>query len=187
MIPVAVQAIHARGANTNTITAHRTMVPMASTLERRVMKSVEAEIGDQIQPKRVLITSAADRFGMALSFDEAGYEANPGYNSGDDAKNAILMLKQEVSNDELDRIENVLIEKNFFQGGVYCINHSFSESRPNLFETTQIRDNYFVRRGNGRYVIRHTDFADCYSNNRIIDLTDDRGFVVGEPIGYQNG
>lgn len=119
--------------------------------------------------------------------DEAGYEANPGYNSGDDAKNAILMLKQEVSNDELDRIENVLIEKNFFQGGVYCINHSFSESRPNLFETTQIRDNYFVRRGNGRYVIRHTDFADCYSNNRIIDLTDDRRFVVGEPIGYQNG
>ncbi|NLE76127.1 MAG: quinate 5-dehydrogenase [Chloroflexi bacterium] len=48
---------------------------LKNTLERRVMKSVEAEIGDQIQPKRVLITSAADRFGMALSFDEAGYEA----------------------------------------------------------------------------------------------------------------
>jgi len=44
------------------------------TLERRVMQFVEQRIGHEIQPKRVLITSAADRFGMALSFAEAGYE-----------------------------------------------------------------------------------------------------------------
>jgi len=43
-------------------------------LERRVMQYVEAEIGSEIAPKRALITSAADRFDMALSFDEAGYE-----------------------------------------------------------------------------------------------------------------
>ena len=44
------------------------------TLERRVMQYVEAEIGDQIWPKRGLVTTAVDRFGMALSFAEAGYE-----------------------------------------------------------------------------------------------------------------
>jgi len=38
------------------------------------MQYVEAEIGSEIAPKRALITSAADRFDMALSFDEAGYE-----------------------------------------------------------------------------------------------------------------
>ncbi len=43
-------------------------------VERRVMQVVEAEIGPEIQPKRGLITSAADRFDMALSFHEAGYE-----------------------------------------------------------------------------------------------------------------
>lgn len=119
--------------------------------------------------------------------DEAGYEADPGYNSGDDAKNAALMLKQEVSNDELDRIQDVSIEKNFWQGGVFCINHAFSEGRPNMFESTRIRDNFFVRRANGQYVIRHANFVDCYSNNRVIDLTEDGGFVVGEAIDYHNG
>ncbi len=44
------------------------------TLERRVMQFVEREIGSEIAPKRAMITSAADRFGMALSFDEAGYD-----------------------------------------------------------------------------------------------------------------
>jgi len=43
-------------------------------LERKVMQFAEAEIGDQISPKTALITSAADRFDMARSFDEAGYE-----------------------------------------------------------------------------------------------------------------
>jgi hypothetical protein len=44
------------------------------TLERRVMQYVEAEIGDQIRPKRGLVTTAVDRYGMALSFVQAGYE-----------------------------------------------------------------------------------------------------------------
>ena len=44
------------------------------TLERRVMQYVEAEIGAEISPKRALITAAVDRYGMALSFVEAGYE-----------------------------------------------------------------------------------------------------------------
>jgi hypothetical protein len=44
------------------------------TLERRVMQFVEQEIGDEISPKRGMLASSVDRFGMALSFAEAGYE-----------------------------------------------------------------------------------------------------------------
>ncbi|MGQ9628204.1 MAG: quinate 5-dehydrogenase [Anaerolineae bacterium] len=44
------------------------------TLERRVMQYVEAEIGTEISPKRALITMSVDRYGMALSFEEAGYQ-----------------------------------------------------------------------------------------------------------------
>ena len=44
------------------------------TLERQVMQFVEREIGDEITPKTAFITSAVDRFGSVLSFEEAGYE-----------------------------------------------------------------------------------------------------------------
>ena len=49
-----------------------------SVLERRIMQVVEAEIGDQIPVKRAVITSAVDRFDMALSFEEAGYDTTYG-------------------------------------------------------------------------------------------------------------
>jgi len=45
-----------------------------SVLERRIMQVVEAEMGEQIPVKRAIITSAVDRYDMAVSFDEAGYE-----------------------------------------------------------------------------------------------------------------
>jgi hypothetical protein len=44
------------------------------TLERRVMQFVEQEIGDEISPNRGMLASSVDRFGMALSFAEAGYD-----------------------------------------------------------------------------------------------------------------
>ncbi|MDH7487265.1 MAG: quinate 5-dehydrogenase [Anaerolineae bacterium] len=44
-------------------------------VERQVMQWVEAEIGDELYPKRALITTAVDRFDMALSFHDAGYDA----------------------------------------------------------------------------------------------------------------
>jgi len=44
------------------------------TIERQVMQFVEQEIGDQIAPKTCLVTSGADRYGMAQSAVEAGYE-----------------------------------------------------------------------------------------------------------------
>lgn len=45
-----------------------------NTVERRIMQYVEQEIGAQIPVKRAMITSAVDRWGMALSLQEAGYE-----------------------------------------------------------------------------------------------------------------
>ncbi len=44
------------------------------TLERGIAQFIEQEIGDEVQPKRVLITAGVDRYGSAVSFDEAGYE-----------------------------------------------------------------------------------------------------------------
>lgn len=44
------------------------------TLERQIAQFIEQEIGEQVQPKRVLITTGVDRYGSALSFHAAGYE-----------------------------------------------------------------------------------------------------------------
>jgi hypothetical protein len=47
---------------------------LKTTLERGIAQFVEHEIGDQIQPKRALITAGVDRYGSAASFVEAGYQ-----------------------------------------------------------------------------------------------------------------
>jgi hypothetical protein len=47
---------------------------LKQTLERGIAQFIEQEIGDQVQPKRALITAGVDRYGSALSFDEAEYE-----------------------------------------------------------------------------------------------------------------
>jgi len=47
---------------------------LKQTLERRIAQFIEQEIGEQIQPKRALITSGVDRYGSVVSFTEAGYE-----------------------------------------------------------------------------------------------------------------
>ncbi|MBN1641740.1 MAG: quinate 5-dehydrogenase [Anaerolineae bacterium] len=44
------------------------------TVERRVIQVVERELGDQISPKTCLVTSGADRYGMAESAVQAGYQ-----------------------------------------------------------------------------------------------------------------
>jgi hypothetical protein len=44
------------------------------TLERTIAQFIEREIGEEVQPKRVLITTGVDRYASALSFTEAGYE-----------------------------------------------------------------------------------------------------------------
>jgi hypothetical protein len=44
------------------------------TLEAHVMQHVEREIGAEIQPKTALLVAAITRYGMTLSFIEAGYD-----------------------------------------------------------------------------------------------------------------
>lgn len=130
--------------------------------------------------------------------DMTGYRTWPGgYNSGDDAWNAAIMLKQERSNTTVDKIENVLIEKNWIYGGTAGINFPYNPSHPNTFSTTIIRDNRFGARGSGWrasangpgtyetgqqdgwYIIRSTSLAASITGN-IIEGT-------GSAVPIQNG
>jgi hypothetical protein len=47
---------------------------LKNTLEGRLGSFIEERIGTYVQPKRALVTSGADRWGMAMSFVDAGYE-----------------------------------------------------------------------------------------------------------------
>jgi hypothetical protein len=47
---------------------------LKNTLERRLAPLVDAMLGSQVQPRRALVTSGADRWGMAISFLDAGYD-----------------------------------------------------------------------------------------------------------------
>ena len=46
---------------------------LKNTLERRVIPYIQERIGDEIESRRALVCTGADRFGMALSFFDAGY------------------------------------------------------------------------------------------------------------------
>jgi len=48
---------------------------LKNTLERRVAPFMEARIAADLQPKRVIMTGGADRWGMTRSFVDAGYES----------------------------------------------------------------------------------------------------------------
>jgi hypothetical protein len=48
---------------------------LKNTLERQVVQTLIAELGQEYASGRVLITAAVDRFGMALSFFDHNYEA----------------------------------------------------------------------------------------------------------------
>ncbi len=47
---------------------------LKNTLERRVAPYMDDCIGDALRPRRVLMTSGADRWGMSMSFMDNGYE-----------------------------------------------------------------------------------------------------------------
>ncbi len=47
---------------------------LKETLERRVMQRVEAKIGAELEPKTAFLVAGITRYGMTLSFIEAGYE-----------------------------------------------------------------------------------------------------------------
>jgi hypothetical protein len=129
--------------------------------------------------------------------DTTGFETyNPAtnpdgasFNSGDDAFNAGIMVSQGGTQppSSLQLLGDIEITKNIFWGGKYCINHPQSSTRPNPFTTFAAHDNLYVRRADGRYVIRNAAFADRYWNERVIDLDGFGGFTVGELITFTNG
>jgi hypothetical protein len=47
---------------------------LKNTLENRIAPFLEANIGDYIKEKKVLLTAGADRWGMTMSFTNAGYQ-----------------------------------------------------------------------------------------------------------------
>ncbi len=47
---------------------------LKNTLESRLAQAIDASLGEAVKPKRVLVTLGVDRWGMATSFDKAGYE-----------------------------------------------------------------------------------------------------------------
>ena len=49
-------------------------VGLKTTLERGAATFIESKIGAEIQPRRVLFTAGADRWGMSVGFAEAGYD-----------------------------------------------------------------------------------------------------------------
>lgn len=91
--------------------------------------------------------------------DMTGYQATwpDGSNTGDDFENAGIMLKQESSNSDADRLENILIEANWFAGGMSGINFSYDPARPNTFASTIIRNNKFADREPGWGVTRRAN------------------------------
>jgi hypothetical protein len=133
------------------------------------------------------ITIRGNRIGGV--YDPFGYSQDSSYNSGDDIYNAGIMLQQEVSSEKNDRLENILIEKNIFEGGRsggYNINHSAKYATN--FTTTLIRDNWFILRSPTHYVIRPSAWSYCYSDDRVAKW-DLNGFSIIDagPITYANG
>lgn len=82
--------------------------------------------------------------------DMVGYRTWPGgYNSGDDAWNAVMMIVQQLSNADDARLENIIVNHNWMGGGTAGINHVFMNSRPNDFATMSVTNNIFLPRGSG--------------------------------------
>jgi hypothetical protein len=89
-------------------------------------------------------------------------------NSADDMYNACLMIKQEVDASAANKIENVLIENNWFMGGAASIN--LTAGRGNTFSSTIVRNNRFIRSTWGRqYYILRTPGSGQFLNNVFDD------------------
>lgn len=48
---------------------------LKNTLENRTVRYMHSKIGDYIKEKKVFIASGADRWGMTIAFEEAGYQS----------------------------------------------------------------------------------------------------------------
>lgn len=100
-----------------------------------------------------------------------GGDRGAGRGTGDDYNNACLMIAQGVDASAANRLEDVVVEKNFFQGGAASINLALSNG--NDLRGVTIRDNRFLR-GPGFYILRGAGTAPVLANNVFDD--------TGQPV-----
>jgi hypothetical protein len=96
--------------------------------------------------------------------------------AGDDYTNACLMISQGVDGTAANRLDDVLIEKNWFQGGAASIN--LYKSNDNDLSGVTIRNNRFLR-GPGYYILKGAGVNAPLSNNVFDD--------TGLPVPIANG
>lgn len=91
--------------------------------------------------------------------------------AGDDYENSGIMLKQEVDSTLQNKIENVLISNNWFEGGAASMN--LSPDLGNFFESVVVQYNRFIRAQpgvhGGYYIIRASTFAGTLTGNVFDD------------------
>jgi hypothetical protein len=99
-------------------------------------------------------------------------------NSGDDMYNAALMIQQNVDNTDANKIENVLIDRNWLAGGTCTLNITLTNG--NYFTSMQITNNRFTRStwGQQYYVLRQHDAAGVYVANFSGNVYEDDGTPV---------
>lgn len=99
-------------------------------------------------------------------------------NSGDDMYNAALMIKQEVDATAANKIERVLIDRNWLEGGSATVNITWGNN--NHFETVTLSNNRFPRStwGAQLYVLRSRDDAGVPVGNFTNNVFDDDGSPV---------
>jgi hypothetical protein len=101
--------------------------------------------------------------------------------AGDDYENSGIMLKQEVDSTAQNKIENVLISQNWFEGGAACIN--VAPDLGNFFESVTISYNRFIRAQpgvhGGYYIVRPTTTQAAIVGNVFDD--------TGLPVTIRNG
>lgn len=94
-------------------------------------------------------------------------------NSGDDNYNAALMIKQEVDATAANKLEHILIDRNWLEGSAATVNITWG--RNNRFETLTFSNNKFPRStwGDQWYILRSRDDAGVpvgnFSNNVFAD------------------
>ncbi|MEO8702163.1 MAG: discoidin domain-containing protein [Kofleriaceae bacterium] len=105
-------------------------------------------------------------------------------NSGDDNYNAAFMIKQEVDGTAANKLENILIDRNWLSGGAATINITWGNG--NHFESVTVSNNKFPRStwGDQYYVLRMRDDAGTPVGNFSNNVFEDDGTPV--PISRGN-
>jgi hypothetical protein len=104
-------------------------------------------------------------------------------NGGDDMYNGALMIKQEVDASLANKIENVLIDRNWLEGSAATVNITWGNA--NRFESLTFSNNKFPRStwGSQLYILRSRDDGGVGVGNFSNNVFED----TGAPVPINNG